>query len=215
MADELTPYGLVPLDHGGLYGLGETLTYASQRLLTRHSLAREFPRNRISPRPFSNELVSWASATPRLARAPASPEDYVRLLPATPPPPPGASPVALAPLPQPDWPSADWQTPATIHSTGYSATSTCDRPPRGRKCPNFPYSHSWIQVIWTSVATTQTFGLSESDGPGIYFFAAIMQGNKTDVESKVSRTRSDTCVLLCGFDWPAESPASSSFPCLA
>ena len=27
-------YGLVPPDHGGLYGLGETLTYASQRLLT-------------------------------------------------------------------------------------------------------------------------------------------------------------------------------------
>ena len=50
-------YGLVPPDHGGIYGLGETLTYASQRLLTRHSLAREFPRNRISPRPFPNELA--------------------------------------------------------------------------------------------------------------------------------------------------------------
>ena len=49
-------YGLVPPDHGGLYGLGETLTYASQRLLTRHSLAREFPRSAISPRPFQNEL---------------------------------------------------------------------------------------------------------------------------------------------------------------
>ena len=49
-------YGLVPPDHGGLYGLGETLTYASQRLLTRHSLAREFPRSMISPRPFPNEL---------------------------------------------------------------------------------------------------------------------------------------------------------------
>jgi len=48
-------YGLVPPDHGGLYGLGETLTYASQRLLTRHSLAREFSRDRISPRPFPNE----------------------------------------------------------------------------------------------------------------------------------------------------------------
>jgi hypothetical protein len=34
-------YGLVPPDHGGIYGLGETLTYASQRLLTRHSLARK------------------------------------------------------------------------------------------------------------------------------------------------------------------------------
>jgi len=50
-------YGLVPPDHGGIYGLGETLTYASQRLLTTHSLAREFPRNRISPRPFPNELA--------------------------------------------------------------------------------------------------------------------------------------------------------------
>ena len=28
-------YGLVPPDHGGLYGPGETLTYAAQRLLTR------------------------------------------------------------------------------------------------------------------------------------------------------------------------------------
>ena len=27
-------YGLIPPDHGGIYGLGETLTYASQRLLT-------------------------------------------------------------------------------------------------------------------------------------------------------------------------------------
>ena len=49
-------YGLVPPDHGGIYGLGETLTYASHRLLARHSLAREFPRSRISPRPFPNEL---------------------------------------------------------------------------------------------------------------------------------------------------------------
>jgi DMSO/TMAO reductase YedYZ molybdopterin-dependent catalytic subunit len=49
-------YGLVPPDHGGIFGLGETLTYSSQRLLTRHSLAREFPRNQISPRPFPNYL---------------------------------------------------------------------------------------------------------------------------------------------------------------
>ena len=32
-------YGLIPPDHGGIYGLGETLTYASQRLLTRHSFS--------------------------------------------------------------------------------------------------------------------------------------------------------------------------------
>ena len=34
-------YGLIPSDHGGIYGLGETLTYASQRLLTLHSLPTE------------------------------------------------------------------------------------------------------------------------------------------------------------------------------
>jgi DMSO/TMAO reductase YedYZ molybdopterin-dependent catalytic subunit len=47
-------YGLLPPDHGGLYGPGETLTYAAQRLLTRHSLAREFPRSMISKSPFAN-----------------------------------------------------------------------------------------------------------------------------------------------------------------
>ncbi len=50
-------YGLVPPDHGGIYGLGETLTYASQRLLTRHSLAREFSPSQISKRPVPNELA--------------------------------------------------------------------------------------------------------------------------------------------------------------
>ncbi len=50
-------YGLVPPDHGGIYGLGETLTYASQRLLTRHSLAREFSRSQISKPPFANEVA--------------------------------------------------------------------------------------------------------------------------------------------------------------
>ncbi len=32
-------YGLVPPDHGGVYGPGETMTYAAQRLITRQSLA--------------------------------------------------------------------------------------------------------------------------------------------------------------------------------
>jgi len=42
-------YGLVPPDSGGLYGVGETLTYAAQRMLTSgHSLAREFDRSQIS-----------------------------------------------------------------------------------------------------------------------------------------------------------------------
>ena len=47
-------FGLVPPDWGGLYGPGTTLTYSAQRLLTRHSLAREFPRSRISKAPFAN-----------------------------------------------------------------------------------------------------------------------------------------------------------------
>jgi DMSO/TMAO reductase YedYZ molybdopterin-dependent catalytic subunit len=47
-------YGLIPPDHGGLYGAGASLTYAAQRLLTRHSLAREFPRSQISKAPFPN-----------------------------------------------------------------------------------------------------------------------------------------------------------------
>ncbi len=42
-------YGLIPPDHGGIYGAGETLTYAAQRLLmSHHSLAREFDRSDIS-----------------------------------------------------------------------------------------------------------------------------------------------------------------------
>jgi len=47
-------YGLIPPDHGSVYGPGETLTYASQRLLTHHSLAREFTRSQISKTPFAN-----------------------------------------------------------------------------------------------------------------------------------------------------------------
>lgn len=49
-------YGLVPPDGGGLYGPGETLTYAVHRLLTRHSFAREFSRRQISNRPFANQV---------------------------------------------------------------------------------------------------------------------------------------------------------------
>src|ERR1700689_5122248 len=42
-------YGLIPPDHGGIYGVGETLTYATQRILmSHHSLAREFNRSEIS-----------------------------------------------------------------------------------------------------------------------------------------------------------------------
>jgi DMSO/TMAO reductase YedYZ molybdopterin-dependent catalytic subunit len=59
-------YGLVPPDHGGIYGPGETLTYASQRLLTRHSLAREFPRSQISKDPVANEMPPLNDAYMRL-----------------------------------------------------------------------------------------------------------------------------------------------------
>jgi len=57
-------YGLIPPDHGRIWGAADTLTYASQRLLTRHSLAREFPRSQISKapfaklRPFKNEVYT-------------------------------------------------------------------------------------------------------------------------------------------------------------
>jgi DMSO/TMAO reductase YedYZ molybdopterin-dependent catalytic subunit len=46
-------FGLLPPDSGGLYGAGHALTYASHRLLTSDSLAREFPRHQISSAPFS------------------------------------------------------------------------------------------------------------------------------------------------------------------
>src|SRR6476661_3994719 len=59
-------YGLVPPDHGGIYGVGETLTYGSQRLLTRHSLAREFSRSQISTSPFANGRPPQDEAFKRL-----------------------------------------------------------------------------------------------------------------------------------------------------
>ena len=49
-------YGLIPPDSGGIYGPGETLTYAAQRVWTRHSLAREFSPSQISTEPFANEV---------------------------------------------------------------------------------------------------------------------------------------------------------------
>jgi DMSO/TMAO reductase YedYZ molybdopterin-dependent catalytic subunit len=42
-------YGLIPPDSGGVWGVGETLTYAAQRLLmSHHSMAREFNRSEVS-----------------------------------------------------------------------------------------------------------------------------------------------------------------------
>jgi DMSO/TMAO reductase YedYZ molybdopterin-dependent catalytic subunit len=42
-------YGLIPPDSGGIWGVGETLTYAAQRMLmSHHSMAREFSRSEVS-----------------------------------------------------------------------------------------------------------------------------------------------------------------------
>ena len=59
-------YGLIPPDHGGLYGPGESLTYATQRLLTRHSLAREFSRSQMS-KPLPNEMPPLSDEFKRFA----------------------------------------------------------------------------------------------------------------------------------------------------
>jgi len=48
--------GLIPPDAAGFYGPGETLTYAAQRILNRHAMAREFSRSQISKDPFANEI---------------------------------------------------------------------------------------------------------------------------------------------------------------
>ena len=50
-------YRLVPPDSGGIYGPGETMTYAAHRMMTQHSLAREFSRSQISGQPFANEVA--------------------------------------------------------------------------------------------------------------------------------------------------------------
>jgi len=55
-------YGLVPPDNDGLYGVGETLTYAAQRvLLPGRSLAREFSRSQISENfpPFGTTMPDF------------------------------------------------------------------------------------------------------------------------------------------------------------
>jgi DMSO/TMAO reductase YedYZ molybdopterin-dependent catalytic subunit len=50
-------HGLIPPDGGGIYGPGETLTYAAQRVIGKHALAREFSRGMISKMPFMNEVA--------------------------------------------------------------------------------------------------------------------------------------------------------------
>jgi DMSO/TMAO reductase YedYZ molybdopterin-dependent catalytic subunit len=59
-------YGLIPPDSGGLYGPGETLNYAAQRILTRHALAREFSRDKISKDPFANPVGPMGEEFQRL-----------------------------------------------------------------------------------------------------------------------------------------------------
>jgi DMSO/TMAO reductase YedYZ molybdopterin-dependent catalytic subunit len=59
VADRLaTRYGLMPPDGSGIYGPGETLTYACQRLLTTRTPARQFSRDMISKKPFANAVAS-------------------------------------------------------------------------------------------------------------------------------------------------------------
>jgi len=78
-------YGLIPPDGGGIYGAGETLTYAAQRILGRHALAREFDRSQISKTPFANGkpskdvsrleptgFVDWRLAVDGMVERPAS-----------------------------------------------------------------------------------------------------------------------------------------------
>ncbi|MDB4915784.1 MAG: oxidoreductase, molybdopterin binding protein [Gemmatimonadetes bacterium] len=55
-------FGLVPPDAGGIYGTGETLAYAAHRVLGRNALAREFPREMISARPFANAVSPHSAA---------------------------------------------------------------------------------------------------------------------------------------------------------
>ncbi|MBL8173764.1 MAG: molybdopterin-dependent oxidoreductase [Bryobacterales bacterium] len=60
--------GLIPPDHGGIYGPGATLTYAAQRLLTRGAMAREYPRAAISPKPFANPTQFRNDAYDQMAK---------------------------------------------------------------------------------------------------------------------------------------------------
>jgi DMSO/TMAO reductase YedYZ molybdopterin-dependent catalytic subunit len=81
-------YGLIPPDSGGIWGPGETLTYATQRLLmSHHSMAREFNRSEISkvvpvsgPQPktdpyqrlLAEEFKDWRLAIDGLVARPAT-----------------------------------------------------------------------------------------------------------------------------------------------
>ena len=62
-------HGLIPPDSAGIYGPGETMTYAAHRLLTRHSRAREFSRSEISKDPFANEVTPLGDDFKRMQAA--------------------------------------------------------------------------------------------------------------------------------------------------
>jgi DMSO/TMAO reductase YedYZ molybdopterin-dependent catalytic subunit len=62
-------HGLLPPDAGGIYGPGEALTYAAQRILGRHSMAREFSSTEISTSPFANEVDPLGDEFKRLQAA--------------------------------------------------------------------------------------------------------------------------------------------------
>jgi len=67
-ADRLAKrYGLIPPDGSGIYGPGESLTYACQRLLTTRTPAHEFSRSMISKNPFANAVAPPNDAFKRLA----------------------------------------------------------------------------------------------------------------------------------------------------
>jgi DMSO/TMAO reductase YedYZ molybdopterin-dependent catalytic subunit len=59
-------YELIPPDSGGIWGPGETLTYAAQRILGAHAPAHQFPRSMISKQPFANEVAPPSDAYKRL-----------------------------------------------------------------------------------------------------------------------------------------------------
>ena len=81
-------YGLIPPDHGGIFGPGATLTYASHRLLmSGNSRAREFDRSEISAvapvngtppedevfkRLLAGSFADWRLAVDGLVERPAS-----------------------------------------------------------------------------------------------------------------------------------------------
>lgn len=62
-------YGFIPPDAGVRYGTGETLTYAAQRIVGRHSMAREFLPSEISRNPFANEVDPLGDEFKRLQAA--------------------------------------------------------------------------------------------------------------------------------------------------